>query len=380
MSLTTAPQADPDLHAFAAELDAIRDEVRADLGADDERYLRRLLAVRRALEVGGRATILLGVALDPWWGHALVPRFGGVVALVVGVLVLAAGKILDNMEIGHNVMHGQWDWLGDPRIRGRSWEWDNACPSSHWRHFHNVVHHDWVNVLGKDRDLGFGSIRVTELQDWRIGRLAQPFVNATLALFFEWGLAIHDVQLGPIKRGEVDRAVLGRQLREIAAKVGRQAAKDYLLWPLAGGPFFLTVAAANLAANLLRNLWVYASVFCGHFPASARVYRPEEVAGESRGRWYARQVEGTCNIRGGRLLHLCTGNLSHQIEHHLFPDLPSRRYAAIAPRVADACARHGVPYHTASLARQIGSAQWKIFRLSFWPVHPAEALRTREVP
>ena len=51
-------------------------------------------------------------------------------------------------------------------------------------------------------------------------------------------------------------------------------------------------------------------------------------------------ASGTCARCSGRrtspalkAMHLMTGNLSHQIEHHLFPDLPSNRYAEIAPRV-----------------------------------------------
>ena len=31
-------------------------------------------------------------------------------------------------------------------------------------------------------------------------------------------------------------------------------------------------------------------------------------------------------------------DLSHQIEHHMFPDLPAARYPEMAPRVREICA------------------------------------------
>ena len=133
-------------------------------------------------------------------------------------------------------MHGQWDWLRDPSIRASTWEWDNTCPSEQWRNFHNVIHHDWTNVLGKDRDLGFGALRVHEEQRWRPSRLAQPLSSGILALFFEWGLASHSVQLGRYKRGKMSRAELRRRIAPIGFKGARQILKDYLCWPILAGP------------------------------------------------------------------------------------------------------------------------------------------------
>jgi linoleoyl-CoA desaturase len=70
--------------------------------------------------------------------------------------------------------------------------------------------------------------------------------------------------------------------------------------------------------------------------------------GETRGRWYLRQIMGSCNIEGGPLFHVMSGNLSFQVEHHLFPDMPSNRYAEVAPRVRVLCARYGIPYNSVS--------------------------------
>jgi linoleoyl-CoA desaturase len=353
-----------DLAAFAREIEAIRRDVSRDLGEEDERYFRRLLRLQTTLEYLGRAIVFMSLPFHPYWDLAFSSSLIFMALITVGTLTLAAGKILENMEIGHNVMHGQWDWLRDPSIRASTWEWDNACPSEQWRNFHNVIYHDWTNVLGKDRDLGFGALRLHEEQRWRPSRLAQPLSSAILALFFEWGLASHGVQLSRYKRGKMSRAELRRRIAQITFKGARQILKDYICWPILAGPLFLQVCAANFAANLIRNVWVYSVIICGHFPESAHVFTREEVEGESRGGWYLRQVLGTCNIRGSTRLHLWTGNLCHQIEHHLYPDLPSNRYSQIAPRIQALCARYGVPYNTASLGEQFFSAQGKILRLS----------------
>src|SRR4029077_7039899 len=124
------------------------------------------------------------------------------------------------------------------------------------------------------------------------------------------------------------------------------------------------VLLANLVANGMRNLWSYAVIFCGHFPDGVQVFTGDQVAGETRARGQLRQVLGSCNIEGGRLFHVMTGNLSHQIEHHLFPDMPSNRYPEVAPRVRALCERYGIPYNSGSLTRQFGTTLRTIFRLA----------------
>lgn len=341
---------------FGRELDAIADEIKADLGESDARYIRRLIKIQRGLALGGRLLIFASLAATAW------PLFFAVIGL--GTLALATSKILENMEIAHNVMHGQWDWMRDPEIQSSTWEWDNVCPSEQWRHSHNVVHHTWTNVLGMDRDVGYGMLRMSAAQRWSPWYLLQPLNAGAMALFFEWFIAMHDLELNLMLKGKKDPAVFRRQWRQVVGKMLRQSAKDYVLFPLLAGPFFLYVLAANFTANVLRNLWTYLIIFCGHFPEGVHVFTREQLEGETRARWYVRQLLGSCNIDGGRLFHVMSGNLSHQIEHHLFPDIASNRYPQVAPRVRALCARYGLPYHSASLGRQFGSTVGKILRLT----------------
>ena len=359
MSLRISPSLtldDETIERFGQELDAIQDAVKASLGDRDRRYIKRVIATQRRLAIAGRLAIYASLPLLPT-GLPFLAVIGA------GTLTLGIAKILENMEIGHNVIHGQWDWMNDPDIRSATWEWDNVCPADQWKHSHNVVHHTWTNVLGKDRDVGYEILRVSEQQPWKPVYLLQPFYAALLALLFEWGVAVHDIPIDALKDGAT-RARARPLFAGILRKAGKQMAKDYVLWPLLAGPFFLPVLGANAVANVIRNLWTYMIIFCGHFPDGVRVFTEEEVAGETRGGWYVRQVLGSCNIEGGPLFHILSGNLSHQIEHHVFPDMPSNRYPEVAPRVRALCARYGIPYNSGSLGRQFGTTVRTILRLS----------------
>jgi len=348
---------DAAIEDFGRELDAIRDEVMDSRGDRDRRYLLRLIRIQRGLALGGRLVIFGSLAFLPEWLWFLP-----VVAL--GTLLLAVAKILENMEIGHNVMHAQWDWMRDPDIQSGTWEWDSVCPSDQWKHSHNVVHHTWTNVLGKDRDVGYGMLRVTAQQRWHPFYLLQPVSTVVMALLFEWFIALHDLEINRLLAGKRTLAETYPMLRRIGQKVAHQTLKDYVLWPLLAGPFFLHVLAANAVANVVRNVWAYVIIFCGHFPEGVHYFSEEDVADETRARWYVRQLLGSCNIDGGRLFHVFSGNLSHQIEHHLFPDMPSNRYPEVAPRVRALCARYEIPYNTNSLRRQFGTTTWKLYRFA----------------
>jgi linoleoyl-CoA desaturase len=348
---------DVQIEELGREIDAIERDLKARLGFRDRRYIKRMIRIQRSVALGGRVLIFASLPLMP-----VFPLFLGVIG--TGVAALGLAKILENMEIGHNVLHGQWDWMQDPEIHSSTWEWDNVCPADQWKHSHNVMHHTWTNVLGRDRDVGFDILRVTDRQAWHPAYLAQPVYNIVLALLFQWGVALNDVHLDAVGRGELLLADVRPQLAGIGRKARRQLLKDYVLWPALAGPWFLPVLLANASANLMRNLWSYAIIFCGHFPDGAHVFTEDQLAGETRARWYLRQILGSCNIAGGTLFHVLSGNLSHQIEHHLFPDLPSNRYAEAAVRVQAVCARFGVPYNRGSFARQLGTTLRTIFRLS----------------
>ncbi len=371
---------DTQIEEFGRELDAMRAEVIDSRGERDRQYILKVIKVDRSLGVAGRVLIFASILALPVWGHALASTALFWLLITLGTLSLGLAKIIENMEVAHNVLHAQWDWMKDPNIQSNTWEWNNVCPSDQWMQSHNVKHHTWTNVLGKDPDVGYGLLRITPRQRWRPFFLGQPLYALLLAILFEWGIAIQELELGRVFGGRMSLDKIRPQLRRTGKKIAAQVTKDYIAWPLLGvvltvpfalagaGPsllsVFLTVLVANVIANVLRNLWTYMIIFCGHFPADVYMFTRAQVDGETRAHWYVRQLLGSCNIGGGKLFHILSGNLSHQIEHHLFPDLPSNRYPELAPRVRALADRYGLPYNTGSLTRQFGTTVWKILRLS----------------
>jgi len=394
------------IETIGREFDELHEQVRADLGERDARYIRSMIGLQRRLALLGRLELIASRWRLPWG---------------LGAATLGLAKILENMEIGHNVLHGQWDWMNDPVINSRAWDWDTASTAEAWRHSHNYVHHTFTNILGKDRDLGYEIMRIDPHQRWHPVYLLQPLYNVLLMFLFEWGVAVHDLDFTAIRAGEKSMERVRKELRGIVGKGRAQIQKDYVAWPLISGlvmtlielgvftvkaradrkrgprvrvkqalgalrrksrerdqknvvarlvagrsfrePFRRTLTA-DLAANLIRNVWSYAIIFCGHFPDQTYTFTEEEVADESRGGWYIRQLSGAANIDGGPLFHVISGNLGYQVEHHLFPDMPSTRYGEIAPQVREICERHGLPYNSGPLHQQLGMVQRTILRLA----------------
>jgi fatty acid desaturase len=346
MPHSSLPLSRAQVDLLQAELDDLRQEVIADLGERDARHIRSIVHLSRLGAAGGRTLLMFGIGPFTW---------------VLGVGALATAKILENMEIGHNVMHGQYDWMNDPALCSQTYEWDNVCDSEQWRHYHNFVHHTYTNIVGEDRDFGYGFFRLSTTQPWAPYHLVQPVTAVVLGLLFQWGVGLHDLELEERVRDR-DTEALASRARPFLRKAARQLWKDYVLFPalaLANAP---RVFAGNLVANLVRNVWTHVVIFCGHFPDGVREFTKEETRNETRGDWYVRQLVGSANIEGSRLFHVLTGHLSHQIEHHVFPDLPAHRYPEIAPRVRAICERYGLGYETGGLLRQYATVFRRIVR------------------
>ena len=326
-----------DIDTLGNELDTIRRTVEQSLGERDAAYIRRTIRAQRTLEAAGRAVLLAG--RNKW-------------AWVAGTALLSVAKIIENMELGHNISHGQWDWMNDPEIHSTSWEWDMTGTSGQWKRAHNYSHHTYTNIVGMDDDVGFGILRMTRDEQWKPINLAQPVANLVLAALFEWGIALHDLSIEKMQTGVPRNELLSEPNRQFLRKAGRQVAKDFVVFPLLSGPGWKRTLQANAAANLIRNLWAYAVIFCGHFPDGAEKFTEEQFADETRAEWYLRQMLGSANFQAGPAMAFMSGNLCYQIEHHLFPDIPSNRYPEISEQVRQLCDKYDLPYTTGSLGKQ----------------------------
>ncbi len=344
---------DADIESLAVELDAIRLGIEDSLGERDARYIRRTIAGQRALEVAGRLMLAASSKRSAWWA---------------GTATLGLAKIIENMEIGHNVMHGQWNWMNDPEIHSTTWEWDMSAASKHWVASHNFQHHKYTNILGMDDDVGYFVLRVTRDQPWRGYNIGNVLYNALLALGFEWGIGLQTVDVERAFKPGPDRDINQQRLREFSVKAGRQVVKDYVMFPaltaLSPAATYKSTLTANAVANVLRNIWTNAVIFCGHFPDGAEKFTKTDMAGETQGEWYLRQLLGSANFEGGPVLRFMSGNLCHQIEHHLYPDLPSNRLHEISLRVHAICDKYDLPYTTGSFLTQYGKTWRTIAKLS----------------
>jgi len=346
-----------DFKALAAEFDQINSNVKSQLGSQDANYIRRIIKIHRLTEIGGRVTLML-CFFNLWF-------------LIPGMLLLAFAKILDNMEIGHNVMHGQYDWMNDPNINSRNYEWDIASDAGSWKRVHNFEHHTYTNIIGKDRDYGYGLLRMSDDLPWRKKNRWQFITYLNLSLLFEWGIAYHElaaerVFVGKKKKDRTSTLNDSELKRMFFSKASKQIFKDYLFFPILAGPMFLYILGANIGANLIRNLWTSTIIFCGHFTENAETFTEAECEGESKGEWYYRQMLGSSNLTGAKWFHIMTGHLSCQIEHHLFPDIPAHRYTQLAPQVAAIAKEHGIPYNSDSFFKQYGGVIKRIWTYS-WP-------------
>src|SRR5689334_21162671 len=146
-----------------------------------------------------RRVLLFG---SRWW-HSWIP----------GTDSLSMEKIPYIMEIGHNVMHGHWDWMNDPYMKSSTWDWDTASTKVAWKHSHHYIHHTYTNIRAKDKDQGYEIMRIDPHQKWHPVYLLQPIYNVLLMLAFEWGVAVHDLDFEAIRKGEKSKKQLRRELK-----------------------------------------------------------------------------------------------------------------------------------------------------------------------
>ena len=257
-----------DVEQLARELDAIRADIEESRGERDARYIRRSIQLQRALAAGGRIALFASRNKVAW---------------LAGTAMLATAKIIENMELGHNITHGQWDWMNDPEIHSTEWEWDTTSPSVHWKKSHNFIHHKYTNVVGLDDDIGYGIMRLTRDQRWESWMIGNPVYNLLLG---------HAVRVGSraartSRRRSTARArsrwprcarTCGSSARRSASRSARTTSSSRALT----GPNWKHTLGANAVANLIRNYWSYMVIFCGHFPDGAEKFTVEEFENETR--------------------------------------------------------------------------------------------------
>ncbi len=353
------------IEEFGRRVEQIRQDVMQSLGEQDAKYIYKVRNFVRYTEIASRGMLMFGGWIPPVW--------------LLGTGLLSISKIVENMELGHNVMHGQFDWLNEPSLNGNTYDWDTIASGDDWRETHNYVHHTYTNIVGKDHDVGYGILRVSDQQKWEPRHLFNIPLALQLMFFFEWYVGVQNLHLEDTL---VYKTKSWKQVWEDAAKVRkkatRQVLKDYVFFPVISGPMFLPVFAGNVVANIIRNLWSSAVIFNGHFTEDAETFEPDNTDTETKAEWYLRQIRGSSNFSGTEWLHFMSGNLSHQIEHHLFPDMPANRYKEVAPKIKALCAEYGINYNEANFMRQFWSVWVRLAKCSLPNHTTAKVMQTLE--
>lgn len=343
-------RADPEAHcppreqqveAFGRALDELRAEIEAELGAKDLEHISRLRRLSRRLEIVGRG--LLHFSIEP-------------IGFGAGALSLGIHKSLELMEIGHTVLHGAYDSLSaDEELHAVKFSWKSPIDETSWRSSHNVRHHQYTGVVGRDPDIDFGPLRLSPRLPYRLSHRLQPVTNVLTWFTFATTINIHSTGMVDIYvRGLSSKPnvlhdrkpeTLRAAKRRFLSKLVRYYGMEFVFYPLLAGPFWWKVALGNLLSDVGRDLCAGAIIYCGHVGTTDY---PEGAEASSRGHWYAMQVESARDVELPTLLSILCGGLDKQIEHHLFPRLPPNRLREIAPRVKELCQQHGVHHRSAS--------------------------------
>lgn len=343
--------------AFGRALDALRRDVESQVGAEDAAYIKRLGHISSGFEVLGRS--LIHLSLDP-------------VTFGLGVSALWVHKALELMEIGHPALHGAYDNLpGAEKYNSEKFHWKAPVDEAAWKASHNLRHHQWTGIAGKDPDINFGQLRLSEHVPHKLAHALQPLSNIITAFGFGTALNVQvtgmidlyfkydgkPLEVLPDKKPETVRAARKAFFSKFLGYYG----KEYVFFPLLAGPFAPKVLLGNLIAEVARDVYAAAIIYCGHVGATDY---PEGTEAKSRGQWYAMQVEGSLDVEVSPLVSILTGGLDHQIEHHLFPRMPPNRLRKIRTQVREICAEHGVKHRTDSWPRTLGNVLRELRRLA----------------
>jgi fatty acid desaturase len=344
---------------FGEELDGVKQRALARVGPEDLRYVRRLNYFSRTMEVVGRA--LIHFSFEP-------------IGFAAGVLALWLHKQLQATEIGHTALHGAYDRVpGAEAFASKTFRWDTPIDEASWRYAHNVRHHGNTNVLGRDPDVHFGPVRLTSRTTWTPKHRWQlPFALGVLFPMFAFVINMHVTGLSdayaangrpfdilPDGSKESLRAAWKKALRKYAPYY----LYNFVFFPVLAGPFFWKVLLGNALAEVMRDVYSAATIFCGHVGDAVHSY-PTETRARGRGHWYAMQVEATNNFEVARPISVLCGGLDRQIEHHLFPSLPPPRLREISPEVRAICERYGISYRTDTWGHTLKAALAHIGKLA----------------
>ena len=330
---------------FVKQIEGIKSKHRIDIGQSDIKYVKSVRNRSRIFEVIGRLALWFG--FDPF-------------SFAIGVVFTFLHRNLEAVELGHNCLHGQYDSLGDiPEFHSHNFRWKAPIDEEGWRREHNGIHHVQTNVYGIDPDLNHGFLRTNARLPWN----RWHYIQVPLYLFYFYPQIMYKFNaqnlgfnedfranqfpngnegyaLYPYKMDTKDRTSAKSRNR---ISINRIVLKEYFIFPLLAlitGYSWARVAVGNLIVDILNNYWMAFTLQSSHFTQELQ----EKQDTTKKASWYKAQIESSINFKASKIITLMCGHVNYQIEHHLFPDIPSHRYPEISFEVQAICEEHNIVY------------------------------------
>jgi fatty acid desaturase len=280
------------------------------------RYLPRMLGLAAMISLGLVGFVWLG---ESWWQLGIAAYFA-VVFAQLGFL---------GHDAGHQQVFRAKRWndrfgmvLSNAGI-GLSYGW--------WVDKHNR-HHRNPNEVGKDPDVQRNVLAWTGEQADRQRGPIRVIARHQAVFFFPLllleGMNLHVGSVRVLMVRPKERLV---EIGLLVAHVGGCVALLLLIMSPLHALAFVGVQQG------LFGLYLGCSFAPNH--KGMKIFGAEESPD-----FFRRQVLTSRNMAGGRALNAMFGGLNYQIEHHLFPSMPSRNLRRCQPIVRDFCAERGVDY------------------------------------
>ena len=287
-----------------------------------------------------------------FYGLLLAVLFAGLGGAIAGFILLgdswfqlliaaALGLIFTQFAFfSHEAAHRQVLGSGPANDRlGRIFATAMVGMSYQWWMTKHTRHHANPNRIGKDPDIDPDTVSFHQETAASRRGLFAVFTRIQGYLFFPLlsfeGVNLHVRSIGSLmERRKIEGRTL--ELGIIALRFGILLTAVFMCLPLGMAFAFLGVQLAVFGIYM-------GATFAPNHIGMAFVSRDAKLD------FLSKQVLTSRNITGGWFVTILMGGLNHQVEHHLFPNMPRPHLARAREIVREHCQQHGVPYTETSL-------------------------------
>jgi len=272
-------------------------------------------------------------------------------AVVLCFVLSGFGVAGSGMSVMHDANHGAYSkkkWVntllgGTLNILGGY--------DVNWRYQHNILHHTYTNVTHVDEDIEQRlRMRWTPFSKWyRVQRFQHIYAFFAYCLgTLSWVVMKDYKQYFTYTRNGVNKCSRKQYYWDLFKLFGFKIV--YLLYTLVIPIAVLEYSAGLIIGGFLLmhaiGGFVLSTVFqLAHVVEGASFPMPNDK-GEIENEWAIHQLMTTADFaHDNKLLTWFAGGLTHQIEHHLFPQVCHVHYPRIAHIVKATAAEYGLPYH-----------------------------------